>query len=37
MENITKETKVEYGFYSEGGFQVLVDAEGKPLLYEEGE
>lgn len=32
-----KETKVEYGFYSEGGFQVLVDAEGKPLLYEEGE
>lgn len=32
-----KETKVEYGFYSKSGFQPLVDAEGNPLLYEEGE
>ena len=32
-----KETKVEYGFYAKGGLQPLVDAEGKPLLYEEGD
>ncbi len=32
-----KETKVEYAFYGKGGLQVLVDAEGNPLLYKEGE
>lgn len=32
-----KETKVEYAFYGKGGLQVLIDAEGNPLLYKEGE
>lgn len=31
-----KETKIEYALFGRGGIQVLVDAEGKPLLYEEG-
>ena len=32
-----KETKVEYAFYGKGGLQILIDAEGNPLLYKEGE
>lgn len=32
-----KETKVEYAFYGKGGLQVIVDTEGNPLLYKEGE
>lgn len=32
-----KETKVEYVFHGKGGLQVLVDKEGNPLLYKEGE
>lgn len=32
-----KETKIEYAYYGKGGLQVLVDAEGNPLLYKEGE
>lgn len=29
-----KETKVQYGYTTEGGLTLLVDQEGKPLLYE---
>lgn len=32
-----KETKVEYAFSGKGGLQVLVDKEGKPLIYKESE
>ena len=30
-----KETKVQYGYTANGGLTLLVDQEGKPLLYEE--
>lgn len=30
-----KETKIEYAFYGKYNMQVLVDTEGKPLLYKE--
>lgn len=30
-----KETKVQYAFSGKGGLQLLVDEEGKPLIYKE--
>lgn len=31
------DTKVEYVYTYEGGYEVLVDQEGKPVLYKEDE